>query len=230
MVTFKLSEYKEKYETLKNEFLHKNEDFDELNFIENEIENYKDCLLILNSNKTLAFSIFVDPLSQNITEDPSLVNLIEDPYLKIDSNIFREKRHLYLPLKQEILKNEKITGNLDESISSKKIIFNKIIAFLDEKKEKTEIDRTNKNKEILKQKFHGSQVQFIELIKALIENENLKGTQKDIIENCKTFFDIEINNPNKTITDINKKNNGSETLFLDKLKTSLINYIKRKAK
>lgn len=229
MITYKLSEYKEKYEISKNEYLIKDDDFENLDFIESEIKKYNDCLLLLDSNKILAFSILITPESHTYADDSSLINSIEDPYLKEGSNIFRERRHLYLPLKEEILKQEKATGNLQESINTKKIIFNKIIVFLNEKKV-IEIDKTNKNKGIIKQKFHGNQIEFIEFIKALIENGNLKGTQKDIIENCKSFFDIEINNPNKSISDINSRNNDSETIFLDKLKSSLINYIKQKAK
>lgn len=80
-------------------------------------------------------------------------------------------------------------------------------------------------KEISKLKFHGNQTAFIELIKALITNENLKGTQKDIINTLSDFFDIEIKNPNKIINDIKNRNNGSETLFLDELKKSLFNHI-----
>ncbi|WP_282142617.1 RteC domain-containing protein [Cellulophaga baltica] len=74
-------------------------------------------------------------------------------------------------------------------------------------------------------KFNLSQTEIIELTKALIENGNIKGKQKDIINAFKVFFSVEINNPNKLITDIKKRNHGSETLFIDKLKSSLHNYI-----
>ena len=74
-------------------------------------------------------------------------------------------------------------------------------------------------------KWHGTQTEFIELVKALIVNENIKGTQVELIETLSNVFDIEINNPNKLINDIKTRNNGSETLFLDKLKKSLFNYI-----
>lgn len=75
-------------------------------------------------------------------------------------------------------------------------------------------------------KFYGNQTEFVELIKSLIENGNLKGTQKDIIENCSNFFDIEIKNADITIQKIKGRNNGSETKFLDTLKTTLFDYIK----
>jgi hypothetical protein len=74
-------------------------------------------------------------------------------------------------------------------------------------------------------KWHGTQTEFIELVKALIENGNIRGTQKVIINKLTSVFNIEINNPNKLINDLKKRNNDSETLFLDKLKKSLFDYI-----
>ena len=74
-------------------------------------------------------------------------------------------------------------------------------------------------------KWHGKQTEFIELVKALIINENIKGTQVELIETLSNVFGITIKNPSKLINDIKTRNNGSETLFLDKLKKSLFNYI-----
>jgi hypothetical protein len=78
--------------------------------------------------------------------------------------------------------------------------------------------------------WSGSQTEFIELIKALIENKNIKGTQTEIISKLSNVFNIEIKNPNKLITDIKNRNNGSETLFLTKLQNTLFNYITRETK
>jgi hypothetical protein len=74
-------------------------------------------------------------------------------------------------------------------------------------------------------KWNGTQTEFIELIKSLIENGTLKGKQKDIIENLSQIFGIKINNPNKLISDLKQRNVDSETIFLDKLQSSLYNYI-----
>ena len=74
--------------------------------------------------------------------------------------------------------------------------------------------------------WNGSQTQFIELIKALVESDSIKGeNQKNIIDLFSKFLNFNIDNPNKLIQDIKKRNNGSETLFLDKLKTELLNFI-----
>jgi len=74
-------------------------------------------------------------------------------------------------------------------------------------------------------KWRGSKIELIELLKALIENESIRGTQKEIFHQFSEFFDIELNYPDKTIQDIKNRNNGSETIFLDRLKATLYDYI-----
>ncbi|MBC7523469.1 MAG: RteC domain-containing protein [Flavobacterium sp.] len=73
--------------------------------------------------------------------------------------------------------------------------------------------------------WNGSQIELIELAKALIENGNFIGTQKDIINKISNAFNFEIKNPSKTINDLKNRSNGSETLFLDKLKKNLLEFI-----
>lgn len=79
------------------------------------------------------------------------------------------------------------------------------------------------NKSIIDWK--GTQTEFIELVKALIESNTLAGKQKNIIEDLSIIFNIQIKNPDKLIQDIKNRNNGSETLFIDKLKSNLYNFI-----
>jgi hypothetical protein len=74
-------------------------------------------------------------------------------------------------------------------------------------------------------KWNGTQTEFIELVKSLIENGNVKGTQTEIISKLSNVFNIEVNNPNKLINDLKLRNIDSETLFLDRLKKSLFDYI-----
>jgi len=75
--------------------------------------------------------------------------------------------------------------------------------------------------------FNFTQTEIIELTKALIQNGNIKGKQKEIIQIVSSFFETEVNNQDKIITDLSKRNNGSETLFLDKLKTSLNEFLSK---
>jgi hypothetical protein len=79
-------------------------------------------------------------------------------------------------------------------------------------------------------KWNGSQTELIELIKALIENNSIKGqNQKNTIYLFSKFLKMDIKNPDKIIQDVKKRNNGSETLFLDKLKTTLYDYIQKES-
>ena len=221
MVYFTISEYINEYETNKSYYLLENKDFNDLDFIRNEIENYQINLKLINSNPLLAFCQLIDPLNYDYPNDISLKNYIDDPYLSYGSNIFREYREQYSEIKEEVLKD-----NSKSKISSLKIMFLKIIEFLETKKNenKMKIEQKN-NTEIKTLNWNGTQTEFIELIKSLIENGNIKGTQTEIISKLSNVFNIEIKHPNKLITDIKTRNNGSETLFLDKLQKSLFDYI-----
>lgn len=76
--------------------------------------------------------------------------------------------------------------------------------------------------------WNGTQTEFIELAKALIENGNITGTgnQEDKIHQLANLLNFKINNPYKLLNDIkNTRNDESETLFLDKLKRTFFNYI-----
>jgi hypothetical protein len=76
--------------------------------------------------------------------------------------------------------------------------------------------------------WNGTPTELIELIKALIENRSIKGdSQKKIISSFTKFLNIDIKHPDKLIQDIRKRNNKSETLFLDKLQTTLYDYISK---
>lgn len=74
----------------------------------------------------------------------------------------------------------------------------------------------------------GEQTEFIELSKALILNGSItgNGNQEDKINQLANLLNFKINNPYKLLNDIKTtRNNGSETLFLDKLKKTFFDYI-----
>lgn len=78
--------------------------------------------------------------------------------------------------------------------------------------------------------WNGTQTEFMELIKALIESgsikdSNKKGKQIELVRALSDTLNTNIKNPDKLISDIKNRNNDSETLFLDKLKDHLIAYI-----
>ncbi|MBF2710000.1 RteC domain-containing protein [Flavobacterium soyangense] len=215
ITTFK--KYKESYENRLEEHKATYEDYDELHFINSELGFYQICHMTANVSEQ---RLIVN--NKDYTEyEYRFINEIEyNDIYQIDSNI-NENYDI-----KELIKDESkwMTDGYNLEICEQLTTsFTKITEYLNIKKNKL----TNNN-EFPKVKFHGSPTEFIELIKALTENGNLKGIQKDNIEICSNFFDIEIKNPTKLISDINNtRNTGSETLFLDKLKKSLYTYIQQ---
>lgn len=106
---------------------------------------------------------------------------------------------------------------------------NQVIDFINDKKQELNNLPIN-TKQINKLNWNGTKTELTELIKALIENGNIQGTQKDIFNSFTDFLNFDINYQSKLINDIKKRNNGSETIFLDKLKSSLLNFINRENK
>lgn len=73
-------------------------------------------------------------------------------------------------------------------------------------------------------KWNGKKTELVELIKSLIEHGSIEGSGVELAEIFGNFFRIELNNFDQTVQKIANRSQGSETLFLDKLKTSFINY------
>ena len=188
-IIFSAKEYKEKYNDLLESYLLQYEDYEEIDFINAEIQRYNDSI-----NDLEQLEIRINDTSNYQLNSGYIESLIETfELLDFEGCIDYNKR--------------------DRSIIS----FTKIIEFL-------EIQKQNpKNENNLN--WNGTQIEFIELVKALIENGNIKGTQTEIIKSLSNIFNFKINNENKVINDIKNRNNGSETLFLDKLKKTLFDYI-----
>jgi hypothetical protein len=188
-IIFSAKEYKEKYNDLLQSHLLEYEDYEEIDFINIEIENYEEYIGILDE-----LEIKINDTSDYQLNSGYIESLLETfELLDFEGCIDYNKR--------------------DRSILS----FTKIIDFLKIKKQNPK-NENNLN-------WNGSQIEFIELVKALIENGNIKGTQTETIKSLSNIFNFKINNENKTINDIKNRNNGSETLFLDKLKKTLFDYI-----
>lgn len=125
------------------------------------------------------------------------------------------------------------TNEIDEHIINQRKVNsqNKIIEFIENK-----INVENKKTHPLLHsslQWHGTQTQFIELSKSLILNGNITGpgNQEDNIKQLANLLNFKLNNTYKLLNDIKTiRNNGSETLFLDKLKKSLFDYITQEKK
>lgn len=190
-IIFSAKEYKEKYNDLLQSYLIEYEDYEEIDFINIEIQRYTDFITDLEQLEVTLN--YLTDLGSDIDAVISESQLYTFHYIDFLDSFDYKKR--------------------DRSILS----FTKIIEFLDIKKQ----DPKNENN----LNWNGTQIEFIELVKALIENGNIKGTQTETIKSLSNIFNFKINNENKTINDIKNRNNGSETLFLDKLKKTLFDYI-----
>ena len=189
-IIFSAKEYKEKYNDLLETYLLEYEDYEEVDFVNTEIQRYNNSINDLEQLENY--------IQEIVNRDWTPPN-INKSLLKMCCNEFFDGGIDYI--------------KRDRSILS----FTKIIEFLDIKKQNPK-NENNLN-------WNGTQIEFIELVKALIENGNIKGTQTEIIKSLSNIFNFKINNENKTINDIKNRNNGSETLFLDKLKKTLFDYI-----
>lgn len=76
-------------------------------------------------------------------------------------------------------------------------------------------------------KFTGTKMQLIELMFAMIANGDLSGTKKEIAEAFSSFFGIELDHIYKYNDDVNKRNSGQETKYLDALKASYLRNLQK---
>lgn len=160
----------------------------------------------------------------NEFEDNTELYFIKDQKIVVDSNL-----SMFSKVVSNLVEEDENKEEILDLFRNKINTADRIKEFLEQRKQEIErnlntIPSTDPDpKNTLN--WNGTQTEFIELIKALIENGNIKGTQTEIISNLSNVFNIEIKHPNKLITDIKKRNNGSETLFLDRLQKTLFDYI-----
>lgn len=148
-----------------------------------------------------------------------------DHYLSEFLNDYEDNTELFFIKEQKLLLDNSLTNikevvkNLTEEDETKEEWLDlfrnrinttdRIKTFLEQRKQElarelnTTLGRVPATENLLNWK--GSQTEFIELIKALIENGNIKGTQTEIISKISKVFNIDIKHPNKLITDIKTK-------------------------
>lgn len=181
-----------------------------------KFKKFKGALAVALDN----YNIEVIPPSQNIFFSRDAMNkyFIED-YINMEDEAIKKylKDKNYHLLKKSLNIIEKYTKGIAL------LEYNDLLDF-QLKKKKTPIKTSSDLNWV------GGQTELIELIKSLIENGSIKGVQKEIIRSFGNFLNIKINNPDKLIQDIKTRNNGSETLFIDKLKSSLLGFIKKENK
>ena len=116
--------------------------------------------------------------------------------------------------------------------------YSKKVEYLNELR-KTENEKNQSDKALVPEKslletikFEGSPTEYVELVKALSVSGMIKGTLVDNLKKLNLFFEMDVssNKYHKTFEDICGRNHGSETLFLDDLKSQLFTLIKQKSK
>lgn len=212
-----------------NKKQYRNENFDK-DLTENE--EY----LLDRLNKGIYFKEYKENYSNNLEIHKSeYTDNCEKTFINKEINTF--KFALFSPIEKSDISliDSKKKGDFNFDIfdlaGNHNLSYSKIIDFLEQRK----IQLENENLGTIKTptipvplntlNWNGTQTEFIELVKALIENGNIKGTQTEIIKSLSNVFNIKINNENKLINDVKTRNNGSETLFIDKLKRALFDYI-----
>ena len=220
-----LKEYKEnQYEIKLKDHLEKYIDYDELHFIESELIFFKNCYdtanIKMQQNHYDEYN-HKEEFNQRVTRWEYGVDSFEILASGVNDIVYTE-----------IVDFNEFTNGFNLVIAERlAFTYSKIISFLNDKKEQItkqpqQIETAPENS----LNWQGKPTEFIELIKALIENGNIKGTQTEIISKLSNVFNIKINNENKLINDIKTRNNGSETLFIDRLQKSLFDYITQEKK
>lgn len=201
-IIFSAKEYKVKYNSLLESYLLEYEDFEEIDFINIEIESYKEYIGILDElerkiNNTSDYEL-------NSGHIESLLETFD--YLEFEDCIDYNKRA--------------------RSVLS----FNKIIKFLEPKKEQlTTQPQQLVTKQINTLNWQGTPLQFAELTKALIETKLISPelTQNEFFKRMKLFFNIDEFDESDKLKDIRKRTNTT-TPLLNILENSLNNWIKSK--
>ncbi len=173
-------------------------------------------------------SLSTDIVKMNETEDGDCVDSL-DRYIHFFCNSAKPIFYtggqkvfiLMLPFIQEDNSHLKIDNVKWNSFRHS---LRKIAKFLTSKDNKIE-ETYNTTAEDFNIKINIKPTELVELVKALYESGTIRGKQKDLYAYFAKCFNVEVNNPSKLLQDIKNRNNGSETLFLDELKTSLFNYI-----
>lgn len=195
---YNLTDYKENYNSRLKNFCENYIDTDELDFLNNDLFQFKSYLEFSDEN----------------------VNLIWD---KLNPDNVEELNSVRKDIIDSIRSYKKIIELIEKRIKELELI--KI----------NSISEINSNAPILKSiKWHGTPLQFTELIKSLIELQifspglNQPGlSQKEVFERLRVFFEIDSFNENDKLKDIRKRTT-TPTPFINSLEDTLTKWIQNK--
>ena len=203
---FTLKEYKNRYNELLTNYLLEYEDFESIDFLNNEIFRYNGFLWDIrfeeHSYECQEYWVLGDGVSH---PDKRIVEKVTDFLGEIDTKI----------------------------IQLLNLSFNKIVDFLEKEKDKKE-RLTTHPKQIVTElenalNWQGSELHFTELIKALFETKLISPeiTQKEFFKRMKQFFNVKDFDEKEKLKGIRARTKDL-TPFINTIETSLNNWIKNK--
>ncbi|WP_310379607.1 RteC domain-containing protein [Flavobacterium sp.] len=225
-IIYSAQEYSNEYEILKSQYFSKFKEVEEIDFINTEIENYK---LYSKIVKLPIDRVFNRLWNIDIGTDLKTFSITQE--LK---DFVMENHKAYCKLYYDIVDKNRLTNiNSDVEIEQSRLIFPKIISFLENKKSEIEnqpkINSQISMNDIKTLNWQGTELEFTELIKALrLSNKlNPEVNQIETFARLKLFFNLPEFNENDKLKEVR---NRTKTLtpFLNTLEISLSNWIKSK--
>ena len=225
-IIYSIKEYQEKYNSSWEKYFLEYEEIEEIDFINDEIENYNICLRLVNFPIDKIFNTFFR-VEFGINLKSFTISKEAYDFIFADEN-----DDYYYKIYNDIVETSRISGakiDIEKKIKQARLMFAKIISFLETKK----AGHGTNNQMIMKVEntlnWQGSKLEFTELTKALILSKKLNAelTDKEIFKRLKTFLNIEEFNHNDKIKDIRSRTKDL-TPFINILETSLTNDIKNK--
>ena len=210
---FTLKEYKNRYNELLTNYLLEYEDFESIDFLNNEIIRYNGFLWDIrfeeHSYECQEYWVLGDGVSH---PDKRIVEKVTDFLGEIDTKI----------------------------IQLLNLSFNKIVDFLEKEKDNlsnanvftltnTQQTETIETTEANSLNWQGSELQFTELTKALFETKLISPeiTQKEFFKRMKQFFNVKDFDDKEKLKGIRARTKDL-TPFINTIETSLNNWIKNK--
>ncbi|MDA9025510.1 RteC domain-containing protein [Flavobacteriaceae bacterium] len=196
----KFKVYEKTYKERLSKFLEIHEDAEEIDFIEDQLEAF---LIPIGSDEPFKYLDLTQKKDLNYTKNKTVSFLVQKAKIA-DYNIIVSVDESDEALSYE---KEKIKNMSESSLSESNIAINNIEPL----------------------KWKGTELELTELSKALIELGLISPdlTQKEIFKRLRAFLQVDDFNENDKLKDIRKRTN-TKTPLLNKLETSLNNWIHKK--
>lgn len=217
-IFYSFKEYQENYTLLFDKYFLEYEEAEEIDFINSEIENYNICLQIVNLPIDKVFNKWFR------IETGTNLKTFSIPQ-ELYSFIFENEKY-YCKLYSDITAS---TDKVEKKAKQARLGFAKIISFLESKKPRLGTNYQTFMKKEATLKWQGSQLEFAELTKALIQSNLISPelSEKERFDRMKQFFNVDDFSQSDKLKDIRKRSRDL-TPLINTLQTALNNWIKSK--